>query len=225
MANKTEQSLTEIAYLDILGRIVESRLPLSRPLKETQLAQELGISRTPVREALHRLELEGLLVNSDTGRYTVRLPSAQEIQEAAEILRVLDTLLFDRAARNATKEQRTLLVSLARQMVTAAEAGDDELWNTLDDQFHDVIRDAANNSQASDIVNQVRRRIQRFSRRPDFSKARFVPCSMEHLDLALAIRDRDFDAIRDGVVRHIDKMEVSVAQTIESLSMFLGDDV
>lgn len=225
MAHKTEQSLTEIAYLDILGRIVESRLPLSRPLKENQLAQELGISRTPVREALRRLELEGLLVNSDTGRYTVRLPSVQEIEDAAEILRVLDTLLFERAAQNATPEQRERLITLARQMVKAAETTDDPSWNALDDEFHEVITDAANNQQASEIVNQIRRRIQRFSRRPDFSKARFVPCSMEHLDLARSIANRDVDAIREGVVRHIQKMEDSVVKTIESISLFLGEDV
>jgi len=224
MANKTELSLTEFAYSDILGRIVESRLPLSRPLKETQLAQELGISRTPVREALQRLELEGLLVNSTTGRYTVRLPSVQEIEGAAEILRVLDTLLFERAARNATPAQRERLVSLAQQMVKAAEINDDDNWNVLDDEFHEVIRAAANNQQASEIVNQIRRRIQRFSRGPDFSKARFVPCSMEHLDLAISIGERDYDALQEGVGRHIDKMESSVVNTIKSITLFLGED-
>jgi len=225
MANKTEQSLTEVAYLDILGRIVESRLPLSRPLKETQLAQELGISRTPVREALRRLELEGLLVNSDTGRYTLRLPSVQEIEGAAEILRALDALLFERAARNSTHKQQEILISLAQQMVKAAEISDDDQWNVLDDEFHEVIRATANNQQASEIVSQIRRRIQRFSRRPDFSKARFVPCSMEHLDLARSIANRDYEALREGVGRHIDKMEKSVIATIESISLFLGETV
>lgn len=224
MANKTKLSLTEFAYSDILGRIVQSRLPLSRPLKETQLAQELGISRTPVREALQRLELEGLLVNSATGRYTVRLLSVQEIEGAAEILRVLDTLLFERAAQNATLAERERLVSLAQHMVKAAEIADDDQWNVLDDEFHEVIRAAANNQQASEIVNQIRRRIQRFSRGPDFSKARIVPCSMEHLDLALSIGNRDYDALREGVGRHIDKMESSVVSTIKSITLFLGED-
>ena len=225
MTDKTELSLTESAYLDILGRIVESRLPLNRPLKETQLAQELGISRTPVREALRRLEQEGLLVDADTGRYSVRVPSVREIRGAAEILRSLETLLFERAAQNATREQRDGLVSLAQKMVKAAEISDDDQWGVLDDDFHEVIRSAANNQQASEIVNQVRRRIQRFSRRPGFSKARFVPCSMEHLDLAGSIRDRDYEALREGVGLHINNMENSVVNTIESLAPFLGEGV
>lgn len=203
---------------------MESRFPLGKPLKEAQLAEELGISRTPVREALRRLELEGLLVNAASGRYTLRLPSSKEITEASAVLRALDTLLFSLAAEKATEHQRERLVTIARSMVQAAEAGDDVAWEFQDREFHDLIRIAADNAQASEIVQQVRRRIQRFSLRPDVSKRRFVPCSMEHLDLAHSILKRDLAGIAEGVAHHIDMMENSVIQTIESLTLYLGGD-
>ena len=92
-------SRVEDAYDWLLREITEFRLRSGTPLSENRLAAQLGISRTPVREALQRLEQEGLVQRSDTARFAVSMITAQELNDACDLLELLDTYLFSKAAR------------------------------------------------------------------------------------------------------------------------------
>ena len=111
MSIKSEEatSLGEDAYSWLVTAITSFQLPSNAQLSENRLAQEIGVSRTPVREALRRLVSEGLVRRGENNRFTVSLLTVKELDEACDLLILLDTYLFTRAAEARTERDAQAL--------------------------------------------------------------------------------------------------------------------
>ena len=211
------------AYDFLLAEITAFRVRTGAPLSENRIATQLGISRTPVREALQRLEKEGLVKRTDNARFTVSQLTPQEANDACDLLEVLDTYIAKKAASLLTAEDQAVLLASVDDMRRAAESGDKARWSEADLAFHRVINSIAGNALVADTVKETRRRVQRFWLHAASLQSRLVDCSDEHAVLAQAMISKDYAAIEPAVKEHIDHMRERILDLLRTAAMFLGD--
>lgn len=137
------RSLGEVAAQEIRRAIQEGRLPTGTHLTETDIAEWLGMSRTPVREAMRRLESEGLLLNQPfRGAMVMRL-DAEDIRQLFAVRELLESAAAGWCAENATAAEIEIMRDLIRQ--EAKSLSDPRALMALNRRFHDTILDAARN--------------------------------------------------------------------------------
>lgn len=214
-------SLVTDAYDYLVEAITSFRLPTNAPISENKLATQLGISRTPIRQALQRLESEGLITKSDSSRFSVALITPKQVEEACDLLQIIDTYLFTKAAQNLDKKEAEKLIAITAQMIKAAENNDKDNWSKADTQFHNIIIRAADNQTVSGLAVVTRRKIQRFWTRSAVYENRLGSCSKEHEVLAQAIVNKDLSAIEPAVRAHISHMRSSILRILETAAGFL----
>ena len=218
----SSDSLGNDAYDWLVEAITSFRIPTNSQLSENKLAAQLGVSRTPVREALKRLESEGLVRRGDAGRFTVAMLTAKEVDEAIDLLELCDTYMYERASLNLSKEDALTLKKAAKEMAVAAKAGDREKWSLHDSIFHEVVMRSANNEIVADVARMTRRRIQRFWAKSATGARDLVGCSDEHTDIATAITGQDRKAIRAAAMDHLGHLRLNMHEIVAATSPFFG---
>ncbi len=136
------QRLSEHVYKTLSEAIVEGKLPPRERLRETQMAEALGVSRTPVREAFARLKQQHLLSSDTNGAYYVAVWDKQTLWETATLRAALESLAFSLAMQNLSQEYFDHLEEIIRQMGKMdADPGtvDYKRMALFDFQFHTYI--------------------------------------------------------------------------------------
>lgn len=218
-----EPSRVQSAYNFLLAEITAFRVRTGAPLSENRIAAQLGISRTPVREALQRLEKEGLVKRTDNARFTVSQLTAQEANDACDLLVVLDTYIAKRAAERLQPDQAAALRESIEAMRQAASDDDGAAWSEADLAFHRLLNSIAGNVLVADAVKETRRRVQRFWLHSPSLQSRLIVCSDEHVVLAEAIINKDYDSIEPAVHEHIEHMRERILDLLATAAMFFGD--
>lgn len=211
------------AYEFLLSEITGFRLRSGAPLSENRIANQLGISRTPVREALQRLEKEGLVKRTDNARFTVSQLTRSEVNDACDLLEVLDTYICRKAAEKLTEDDIQRLRLSVEGMTHAAHGDDRDSWSEADLAFHRLVNGIAGNQLVADTVKETRRRIQRFWLRAATLQHRLEACSTEHQVLADAMIAKDYAAIEPAVKEHIGHMRQRMLDMLDAAAMLLGD--
>lgn len=194
-------------------------------LAEVAIAEWLGISRTPVREALQRLEREGLAQRGSRGGFTVAGLSQREIRETCELRVVLDTTLFQRATTGIAPGEAERLVTLAERMRSAARAGNVDGWTSADSSFHEVVEDAADQRLLAALTRNLREQIHRFALLSTALQGRLVACADEHMALARAVRAGDTEGVAVAVADHIAATQASVLRLTDAAPFVGGGDI
>jgi len=216
-----QSSMVDDVYSTLLLAIVEARLGVGTPLSQNKLASRLGVSRTPVREALLRLERDGLVQRLPDSGFAVATITVEEVNEACDLLHVLDTYVYRRAAETLSKEQLNELLELASLLVDSAESGDADAWREADARYHAVVMDAARNRFVAQYLQQTRRRVQRFWMQKPHFDGRLRICSQDHVALAKAMLDADGEVVSQTVHAHIERLRDSVLSRLESAAPLL----
>lgn len=214
-------SMVDDVYSSLLLAIVEARLGAGTPLSQNKLASRLGVSRTPVREALLRLEREGLVQRLPELGFAVATITADEVNEACDLLHVLDTYVYMRAADTLSRADLHDLLELASSLVDSAECGDAEAWRDADQRYHAVVMEAAKNRFIAQCLQQTRRRVQRFWLQKQHFDGRLRICSQDHVALAQAMLDADGEVLSQTVHAHIERLRASVLARLESAGPLL----
>jgi DNA-binding GntR family transcriptional regulator len=131
------------AYDFIRSSIIDGTFPPGRRLKEEELTQLCGLSRTPVREALRRLASEGLVVTTPNAGAQVISISDEELKEIYELRAMVEGYAAEHAARNITPEAVARLRALAANMERACQGHQDDDFLPSNAEFHRIILDAA----------------------------------------------------------------------------------
>lgn len=142
------QSFAQEAYEKIEEMIVTHRLPPGAAVSETMLSELLGMSRTPVGEALQRLALAGLVTILPRRGILVTEVSAKQLLHLLELRRELDRFVARSAARRATDDERAGFDAVAKAFSQAARSGDETALLKADKTFHTLIGTAARNEFA-----------------------------------------------------------------------------
>jgi DNA-binding GntR family transcriptional regulator len=154
------RSLADVVVQDLRSRILDGRLRLGESLSENALAAELGISKTPVREALLRLKIEGLVdVQPQRGTYVFRL-GADQVGMISELREVLEVAAAAAAMKHNRAQLAARMSKIVREMRKAYEVSDRVAYATLDGQFHQSILDLCGNTYMRDSYDPVGFRVQ-----------------------------------------------------------------
>lgn len=124
-------------------------------ITDSQIARELQISRTPVREAFYRLENEGLLINDARRGWRVYSLSIEDIREIFEIKAVVEGMIAGCASQCADETLRARLRATVEDMRRACDARDSEAWRLADFALHDILFEMANNDRAHRIIDNL----------------------------------------------------------------------
>lgn len=151
-----QQSADKLRELILLGK-----LPAGLALNERDLSDLLGISRTPVRDAIRQLEIEGLVGYSETRRPRVADPSMETLSQWLLIQSALEGLAGEQACENASDDELAHIASIQQQMIDLAESDDRLRLFELDMAFHNAIVAAAHNPPLAETHNQYNSRLWR----------------------------------------------------------------
>jgi DNA-binding GntR family transcriptional regulator len=143
------------AYDFVKAQIMNLELKPGQYLTDSQVADALEISRTPVREALRRLEQEGLLVNQARRGWKVYSLSLEDIHEIFDIKVALDGMIIRKASECQDEDLRNALKEALTGMQRATELDDVEAWQEADSQLHETIYKMGGNERAARIIRRV----------------------------------------------------------------------
>lgn len=207
--------LREIVFETLREAIISGKLKAGERLMEVQLAEEMGVSRTPVREAIRKLELEGFVVMVPRkGAYVAGI-STKDITEVFEIRAALESLAASLAAERITEEELEELERLLVQVAECAQKDDLEKLIEIDTQFHDCLYKASRNDRLVQIISNLREQIQRFRTTSLASPGRMKQTLKEHKKIVEAISQRDMKLAHDLAIEHIENAENSILEALE----------
>jgi DNA-binding GntR family transcriptional regulator len=185
--------LTEQAYHLLEEKIVTLQLKPGEFLSEYALVSQLGLGRTPIREALQRLAREGLVLILPRKGILVSPADPEKQLLVLEVRRELERLLSRSAAQRATPQQHARLREIAKGMDVAAKANDDLAFMRLDRDLNLLIIEAAHNEYASRAMRLLQGLSRRFWYQHYQTAADLPHCARLHAAQARAIAERNPD--------------------------------
>jgi DNA-binding GntR family transcriptional regulator len=149
------RSLSERAYGMLVRLITRLELEPGAVLVEKELIIRLGIGRTPIREALQRLAVEGLVVHRPNRGMFVAEITASGVQQIYEFRALIDASLVRLAAQRATPDQIEELRAVCRELAEATRTDDLDCYVALDRMFYDVLARSAQNAYLAEVVPRI----------------------------------------------------------------------
>jgi DNA-binding GntR family transcriptional regulator len=183
--------LRQSVYEALVELIAGGALGPGEHLVESELARQLGVSRQPVREALHRLEAEGWIdLRPGQGAF-VHVPTDREVDQLLDVRELLEGATARLAARAATPEAVAELRATWREGVAAVESGDVAATVAANNDFHAAVAELAGNAVLAQLSEIVGRRVRWYYRK--VAPARGHESWSEHAQLLTAIEAGDED--------------------------------
>jgi DNA-binding GntR family transcriptional regulator len=197
------RSLRQVAYERLQEAIKHAQLEPGEPLSETRISKALGISRTPVREALQQLAQEGLVQIIPGRAITIAAPSMQEILDAIHVRELLEPEVIRLAAEALPEKKRETLQELTAEMERAARAGDRPGWSKADIQWHEILTDHCPNRLLGQMVLQARNRIYHIGADNHVPDQYLIEGTLEHKQIVEAILARDGELAERLMLEHL----------------------
>lgn len=207
-----DPKLSTVAYGALLDMILRGTIAPGELVTERQIAARLGMSRTPVREAVRRLEGEGTLERQRDGALIVRPYSMEEFLQALAVRRLLE----GEAARLAAGKVAPAILAAARERTERLRRdGLAETARQDDRDFHAAIAEASGNPVLATTISDLRKRTAMFrlGRLPE----RVDQVCDEHLTILDALASGDGDAARTAMQNHIDNVRAHLLQRLTAL--------
>jgi DNA-binding GntR family transcriptional regulator len=206
------------AYDFVKNQIMTLRYKPGQDLTDSQVAQDLHISRTPVREAFHRLENEGLLINESPRRgWRVYTLSLEDIHEIFDIKEVVEGLIARQAARCDDAARQDALRDAMRRMRDAREKEDLDHWLSADMALHDAIFCMAPNERGQRIVANLNDQWHRVRIGFMAMQGRIVRSTDEHEGIVDAILAQDGDAAEQRMRQHLNAVREELVRLLVTL--------
>lgn len=209
--------LRDVVFNTLRQGILTGTLKPGERLMEIHLADRLGVSRTPIREAIRRLELEGLVTMVPRKGAEVAMISSQDLTDVLEVRRALESLATELATQRITQEQKDELVSAKQAFEEAVETKDMVKIAQADVDFHDVILRASGNKRLVQMVNNLAERIYRYRLEYIKDESNHMWIIEEHAQIVKYILENDSEKAVMAAKRHIDNQETNILIQLEAL--------
>jgi DNA-binding GntR family transcriptional regulator len=207
----------ERAYAELKTKLLLGDFALNQRLGEERLASLIGVSRTPIREALARLHTEGLVVRSPDGGFCPTVPDVTVIRHLYEVRIGLELQGLRRpAAHETTHDLDRLQTVRAEWEQLASDVADepDSSFVVLDENFHIALSEASGNPALADMLRLINDRV-RMVRMQDFLQPGRVRATIdEHLSILDAVLDGDLLEAERRYLRHLDVSQAVVEQRV-----------
>jgi len=194
--------------------IINGTLKPGERMMEIQLAEQLGVSRTPVREAIRKLELEGFVVMIPRkGAYVAGI-SLKDIADVFEVRAAMEALAAGLAAERITAEELEEMERLLVRIGEHIEANRLEEVVEMDTLFHEALYKASRNLKLEQILQNLREQIQRFRSTSLAFPGRMKEALEEHKKIVEAISDRNTALAQQLAQEHIENAENSMLEAL-----------
>ena len=201
-----------MVYEELKMQILTGAIVPGTRMMEVDLAREMGVSRTPIREAIRKLEKEGLVtIEPRRGAYASRI-STQDMVEILEVRQNMEGLAAYFAASRMQPDKMEELEKASENYNKAVASGNMEDMIKYDTKFHRVIVESCNNKILVQMIEQLQELVLRFRYiyYDNFRRAENMP--EEHAMIMNAIKDKDADAAREAADVHIDRLKKLVIE-------------
>ena len=195
-------SLADQVFEKLENDIITGVYPKGEILTEMKLVEQLGVSRTPIRDALRRLEMERLI--KDTGKGSVVLGiTLPDLEDIMNIREHVEGLAAFYAAQNATDEEKKELQHISELQDFYYSKQDLDNLQKIDDRFHDALYEISHRTVLHDTLLPLHRKTMRFRKISLEDPARLGLSIQEHKDIFAAMADGNAELAEELTVKHI----------------------
>ena len=212
------ESSRDYALRIIKDNIISLRLEPGSQISENELATEMGLSRTPVREAIRKLELEGLVTMIPRRGAEVAQITEKNLRDVLEVRRALDALAIELACERITEDELAELKKACENFELETKRGNANQVAQADVELHDIILKASGNERLMQMISKLSQQMYRYRLEYVKDEANYKRLIAEHRVIYEAIRDRDRQTGAEAIKNHIDNQEKAVIRMITSAS-------
>lgn len=211
--------LRDVVFQTLRQAILYGELKPGERLMEVHLAERLGVSRTPIREAIRKLELEGLVVMIPRRGAVVASITEKDLKDVLEVRRTLEILACEVACERITPELLEELKTAGEEFGCLKETEDVNRLAEADVRFHEIIYAATGNDRLIHILNNLREQMYRY--RLEYLKDRSSreQLDREHREIYTGIKNGDKKTVEAAVCVHIDNQEAAILAGIREQSV------
>lgn len=206
--------LRDVVFNTLRKAILTGELKPGERLMEIHLANRLGVSRTPIREAIRKLELEGLVIMIPRRGAEVAQITEKSLKDVLEVRRALDALCTELACDRISDEEMKRLKQACDEFEDAVATGDVTTIAAADVAFHDIIIEATGNERLIQLINNLSEQMYRYRFEYIKDESRHENLINEHRMIYESIIHRDKISAADAAKFHIDNQEKSIIRQI-----------
>jgi DNA-binding GntR family transcriptional regulator len=200
----TRVTLHDEVLTRVRDMIIEGKLPPGTRINEVQIGAMLGVSRTPLREAIKTLVSEGLVDIIPAKGAVVRSFDARAIRDILEVIKALEQMAARLVCSQATDSELAALQTTHDQMMRLYRAGDRLAYFKLNQKIHSGLAQASGNPVLAQTHEQLQSRIKRIRFIGNEEPGRWAGAVAEHEEMMRALAARDGDALARVVGEHLD---------------------
>lgn len=207
--------LRDVVFKTLRQAILTGELKPGERLMEIHLANRLGVSRTPIREAIRMLELEGLVTMIPRKGAEVSRISKQDITDVLEVRASLDALAVRLCCERITPEETEQLEKAADAFGQAIESGDLTAVAQADVDFHDIIVAGSKNKRLMQMVNNLAERVYRYRLEYIKDKSSHNNLIKEHKEILDFIKKKDAKSAEEAIIGHVKNQENAIIKQLK----------
>lgn len=196
-------TLPQDLFIRLRDDILQGKFAAGAKLSEQKICDEYMVSRTPVREAFQKLELEGIIEIIPNRGAFVSSQSKQDIEDVYEIMKALESVAIKLAIERITDEEIKEIQEKFELMEFYSMKGDLEKLRTVNEEFHNLIYKATNNSMIIQTLSSCQTRVRNNQFRKEHNKEFLEEELAEHDAILMAIVAKDKETAAAAAVRHI----------------------
>ena len=199
------KSLSDQVYEYVFHRIKIGKIAVGDKIDEAELIKELGISRTPIREALIQMTSNNLLENVPRKGFFVKSVDEVEMQECFAVIAQLDAYAMELAMPNIEKDHISRMTTAVDKMSLAISKADEDMYYDWEEEFHTVYREVCGNKVLTNMIRELTRkafRSEAFTKNTATKKDYWEIVNGDHAALVEAVERRDIEAAKRCLRKH-----------------------
>ena len=206
--------LSDVVFNTLRQAILRGEFKPGERLMEIQLANKLGVSRTPIREAIRKLELEGLVIMIPRKGAEVAKMTEKDMEDVLQIRDALDELAASIACEQMTKEQLDTLTETMHEFEESTKSKDLKKIAAADVQFHDIIYQATGNPKLVNMLNNLREQMYRYRVEYLKDEKNFPILIREHSQIVEGLTAKDKTMLTAAMHKHVMNQATAVKEMI-----------
>jgi DNA-binding GntR family transcriptional regulator len=207
--------LRDVVFNTLRQEILTGKLKPGERLMEIHLANKLGVSRTPIREAIRKLELEGLVIMIPRRGAEVAQITLKSLEDVMEVRRALDVLAIELACDRMGADDFERLGQACEAFNQAVKTRDTRRMAEADVAFHDIIVVSTGNTRLIQLVNNLSEQMYRYRFEYLKDEASHDSLKQEHIEMCQCILGKDKETAASVVKKHIDNQEDAIIRQLK----------
>ena len=206
--------LRDVVFNTLRDSILTGEMKPGERLMEIHLANRLGVSRTPIREAIRMLEQEGLAVTIPRRGAEVAKMTEKDMQDVLQVREALDELAASIACELITEEELEKLAEAKQEFEEATQTRDLKRIAETDVVFHDIIYQATRNPKLVNILNNLREQMYRYRVEYLKDEKNYPVLLKEHQQMVEGFREKNKELVTESMRKHVTNQAVAVKAMI-----------